>query len=47
MYFDEIDFTGEPIELTDGIFDWDAVVIRLQEMIRSPQRVFDFAPLSS
>lgn len=47
VYFDEIDFTGEPIELTDGIFDWDAVVIRLQEMIRSPQRVFDFAPLSS
>ena len=47
VYFDEIDFTGEPIELTDGIFDWDAVVIRLQEMIRSPQRVFGFAPLSS
>ena len=39
LYFDDIDF-NEPIQMTDGKFQWKAISKRLEMMSKEPKRVF-------
>lgn len=42
-FFDEIDF-NESVVMTSGKFDWKRIAKRLNEMVRSPQKVFATIP---
>jgi hypothetical protein len=39
LYFDDIDF-NEPIQMTDGKFQWKVISKRLETMTKYPKRVF-------
>ena len=43
-YFDDIDFTTK-IELTEGVFNWDKIEARLNEMVINPNKTFFHYPI--
>ncbi len=45
LYYDDIDFDGEPVELINEDFSWEAVKGRLQLMTKNPGKVFASFPL--
>lgn len=45
VYFDDIDFTNEPVELVDAKFDWKKVNQRLVDMAQNPDKKFNSFPI--
>lgn len=45
VYFDDIDFENEPVELVDAKFDWEKVNQRLVDMVQNPNKKFGTFPI--
>ncbi len=45
LYFDDIDFTSEPVELFDVKFDWNKIKTRIFEMTENPEKKFAYPPI--
>ncbi len=45
VYFNDIDFENEPVELVGANFDWKKVNKRLLEMVQNPDKVFADVPI--
>lgn len=46
VYFNDIDFENEPVELVSAIFDWKKVNKRLLDMVQNPDKVFTEFPIA-
>ena len=47
VYFDDIDFANEPVELVGAKFDWKKVNQRLIDMTRNPDKTFNSFPIEN
>lgn len=45
VYFDDIDFSNEPVNLIKGKFDWKKIESRLVNMVKNPEKKYEQFPI--